>query len=214
LADDRSGKWRGFLTSDTPVECGFEKTQAEMVVDGTKFNMRTSDSAGPVKFEGTIINDTITQKITFNMVNEVGNTNRNTGQLKGIFYSDKYSSNFRGGFYVQEMSDGGYSAHIMVCQVKLNLKYIDKRTQKNNESLSSNKVDEEKNEIKNLLRRGLITEKQYINITNKIQERTMTKQLKETINKIDKLLKDKLINKQEHSDMKKKIVAEHLGLSN
>ena len=76
LANNWSGDWKGFLTSSTPIECGFEEMQASMSINQNKFTIETSDAAGPVKLEGNVIENAIDQSIMFNMVTEVGGTEK------------------------------------------------------------------------------------------------------------------------------------------
>ena len=221
LANNWSGDWKGFLTSSTPIECGFEEMQAAMGINRNKFTIETSDAAGPVKFEGNVIENAIDQSIMFNMVTEVGGTEKNNGRLKGRFSSDQGRRVFKGGFYVQQMSDGGYSAHIMVCEVKLNLKPQNINYQNSNEKkLIDNNLEDKVNEIKKLLSSGLITKAQYNKIVDRIYEKEQTnkrrnqnKKFEEAIAKIKNLLKDGLINKKEYSSLREKLIKQHLGIT-
>ena len=122
---------------------------------------------------------------------------------------------------MQQMSDGGYSAHIMVCEVKLNLKPQNINYQNSNKkNLVHNNLEDKVNEIKKLLRNGLITKTQYDKIVDRIYEKEQTnkrrnqnKKFEEAIAKINNLLKDGLINKKEYSSLREKLIKQHLGLT-
>ena len=79
------GTWKGWLTSDTTLECGFSRNDGSITVSGTQFVIKTEDATGNRLVIGSINENKVKQFAPFTIVNEFANE-ENLAVLQGFFW--------------------------------------------------------------------------------------------------------------------------------
>ena len=86
------GTWKGWLTSDTTLECGFSRSDASMTVNGTQFVIKTEDASGNRLVIGSINENKVKQFAPFTIVNEFDNE-ENLAKFEGFFGNSSFYGN-------------------------------------------------------------------------------------------------------------------------
>ena len=203
------GTWKGWLTSDTTLECGFSRSDASMTVNGTQFVIKTEDASGNRLVIGSINENKVKQFAPFTIVNEFDNE-ENLAKFEGFFGN----SSFYGNIIVEALTPGAFSSHEVFCEAKLRLDYIGP------EKSSVNTIDQDQYLIrmKKFLDTGQLTQEQFANVKAQIGNKSPSqskvdgensfdaKTLSEKLTQVKDLYEKDLISRKQYEKLRNKIL--------